>query len=38
VFYDPVLSMRHAGLSPAPDWLLAALALVALPFAWIGAR
>jgi uncharacterized membrane protein YhaH (DUF805 family) len=37
VFVNPVFAMRRAELSPAPGWLLPALVLAALPFAWIGA-
>lgn len=36
-FLDPVLSHKQTLLSPAPEWLLSALILVALPFAWVGA-
>lgn len=37
VFFNPVFALRQQALSPAPDWLLGALVLLALPFAWIGA-
>lgn len=37
VFFDPLLSDKQRLLSPAPEWMLTALVLVALPFAWVGA-
>lgn len=37
VFFNPIFSMRQDALSPAPEWILGALVLFALPFAWIGA-
>jgi len=35
-YLTPVLSTRRAFLHPRPEWLLAAMAVWALPFLWIG--
>lgn len=35
-FVNPILTERMNALSPAPQWVLVGLVLIALPFAWIG--
>ncbi|HVE83428.1 MAG TPA: SRPBCC family protein [Myxococcales bacterium] len=35
-YLSPLLSMREAEIRPAPQWLLVAMGVWALPFLWIG--
>lgn len=35
-YLSPVLFMRSEAIRPAPEWVLWALVMYALPFAWIG--
>ena len=35
-FFNPVLSMRTKAVPNAPDWLFLALAVLSLPFMWVG--
>jgi len=37
LFFDPLLSDKKQVLSAAPEWMLTALVVTALPFAWVGA-